>query len=104
MRRDRNPDRHPPVSARLPDRSGGRAEGRLRPLRFGLALLAATSRALAQEPAAAPASAPVLTIGEALRSALARNPELLDAADALASARWNERGIASTFLPQVSPF
>ena len=29
---------------------------------------------------------------------------MLDAADALASARWNERGIASTFLPQVSPF
>jgi outer membrane protein TolC len=49
-------------------------------------------------------SPPVLTIGDALRAALARNPDLLDAADALAAARSNERGVASTFLPQVTPF
>lgn len=51
----------------------------------------------------APASR-VLTIGEALRAALSGNPDLLDAADLLSSAEWNARGIASTFLPQVTPF
>ena len=63
--------------------------------------LLAGATAAAQVP---PPAATVLTIGDALRAALARNPELLDAADALASARWGERGVASTFLPQVTPF
>lgn len=46
----------------------------------------------------------LLTIGGALRSALARNPDLLNSSDFLASAEWNERAVRSTFLPQVVPF
>ena len=55
-------------------------------------------------PAAPPATAPLLTIGTALRSALTRNPDLLNSSDALLSAQWNERAVRSTFLPQVVPF
>ena len=47
---------------------------------------------------------PTLTIGEVLRAAFERNPDLLNALDALRTARVAERGVASTFLPQVSPF
>jgi outer membrane protein len=47
---------------------------------------------------------PRLTIGAALRSALARNPDLLNSADSLLSAQWNERAVKSTFLPQAIPF
>ena len=62
-----------------------------------------------QETSAPPAptpspESPLLTIGTALRLALARNPELLNTSDALASTRWNERAVRSTFLPQVTPF
>lgn len=65
-------------------------------------VLVVSAGARAQEtPTPAP---PVVTVGDALRAALARNPDLLDAADALASVQWNERGVASTFLPQVTPF
>jgi outer membrane protein len=45
-----------------------------------------------------------LTIGETLRAAFYGNPELLDSQDFLLSARINERGVASTYLPQVTPF
>jgi outer membrane protein len=59
----------------------------------------------AQPPVAAPdVSPPLLTIGTALRLALSRNPELLNTSDSLLSARWNERAVRSTFLPQVTPF
>jgi len=47
---------------------------------------------------------PVLTIGEVLRAAMERNPDLLNVLDALRTARLAELGVASTFLPQVSPF
>ncbi len=47
---------------------------------------------------------PVLTIGEVLRAAMERNPDLLNVLDALRTARVAELGVASTFLPQVSPF
>jgi outer membrane protein len=61
-----------------------------------------------QAPVAPPEPAPegpaLLTIGTALRSALTRNPELLNSSDALLSAQWNERAVRSTFLPQVVPF
>ena len=50
------------------------------------------------------AESPLLTIGTALRLALTRNPELLNTSDSLASTRWNERAVRSTFLPQVTPF
>jgi|GEM_PF-1656324 outer membrane protein TolC len=58
----------------------------------------------AQQPEHPPERGPLLTIGTALRSALTRNPELLDTADALLSAQWNERAVRSTYLPQVVPF
>lgn len=48
--------------------------------------------------------APLLTIGTAVKLALSRNPELANTSDALLSARWNERAVRSTFLPQVTPF
>jgi outer membrane protein TolC len=56
-----------------------------------------------QPPSPAPGK-PLLTIGTALRSALTRNPELLNTSDLLLSTRWNERAVKSTFLPQVIPF
>lgn len=63
-----------------------------------LALVA--SAAVAQERPALP----VLSVGEVMRSAIGRNPELLDSTDALLSAQVNEHGVVSTFLPQVTPF
>lgn len=48
--------------------------------------------------------APRLTVGTAIRLALSRNPELLNASDSLLSIRWNERAVRSTFLPQLTPF
>jgi outer membrane protein TolC len=45
-----------------------------------------------------------LTIGEALRAAFYGNPNLLDSEDLLYAARVNEKGVASTYLPQVTPF
>lgn len=51
-----------------------------------------------------PGKPALLTIGAALRSALSRNPDLLNRADFLASAQWSERAVRSTFLPQVTPF
>ncbi len=56
--------------------------------------------ALAQQPP----MPPVVSIGQALRAALYRNPDLLDSLDSLLSSRIAERGVASTFLPQVTPF
>ena len=58
----------------------------------------------AQQPEHPPGREPLLTIGTAIRSALTRNPELLDTTDALLSAQWNERAVRSTYLPQVVPF
>jgi outer membrane protein TolC len=49
-------------------------------------------------------SSPLLTIGTALRLAIARTPELQNTADSFLSARWNERAVRSTFLPQFTPF
>ena len=60
------------------------------------------SPAAAQQPSSP--SSHLLTIGEALRTALERNPDLANAADLLFSARVNERGVASAFLPQATPF
>jgi outer membrane protein TolC len=39
-----------------------------------------------------------------MRSAIRWNPELLDSTDVFVSAQVNERGVASTFWPQVTPF
>ncbi len=47
---------------------------------------------------------PVLTIGEVLRAAMERNPDLLNVLDGLRTARVAELGVTSTFLPQVAPF
>jgi outer membrane protein TolC len=47
---------------------------------------------------------PTISIGQVLRAALYRNPDLLDSLDALVSSRIAERGVASTFVPQVTPF
>lgn len=70
-----------------------------------LSLIAATPLSRAQGlPPEPPATPPLLTIGAALRSALSRNPDLLNSADFLASVQWNERAVRSTFLPQVTPF
>ncbi|MEO8349606.1 MAG: TolC family protein [Acidobacteriota bacterium] len=65
---------------------------------------AAQSRAQGSPPESPAGKPPLLTIGGALRSALSRNPDLLNSADFLASAQWNERAVRSTFLPQVTPF
>ncbi len=70
---------------------------------MALAFLLVGGTIAAQEPGGE-ASPPLLTIGEALRSALKQNPDLLNIADFLFSAQIAERGIASTFLPQVTPF
>ncbi|HEV8232885.1 MAG TPA: TolC family protein [Thermoanaerobaculia bacterium] len=66
----------------------------------------ASGQELPAPPVQAPPAngAPLLTIGTALRLALSRNPELLNTSDFLLSARWNERAVRSTFLPQVTPF
>ena len=45
-----------------------------------------------------------LTIGETLRAAFYGNPDLLNQNDAVLTARISERGVASLFLPQVTPF
>ena len=45
-----------------------------------------------------------LTIGETLRAAFYGNPDLLNQNDALLTARVAERGVASLFQPQVTPF
>ena len=45
-----------------------------------------------------------LTIGEALRAAFYGNPSLLDDDDLLYAARYNEKAVASTYEPQVTPF
>jgi outer membrane protein len=66
-----------------------------------LALLAAAPASAQESP---PANLPVVTIGEALRAALERNPDLANAVDILATSQIAERGVASTFLPQVTPF
>ncbi len=47
---------------------------------------------------------PLITIGQALRAALAQNPDLLNGLDALSSSRWAEKAVASSFLPQAIPF
>ena len=68
----------------------------------GLAALALPLSAQPQDPP--PAATPVLTIGEALRAALQRNPDLLNGQDALLSTRFAERGVVAGFLPQAVPF
>lgn len=71
------------------------------------AVLVLTAAALAaQDPettSVSPAPRP-LTIGETLRAAFYGNPDLLDSLDTLRSARVNERGVAASYLPQVTPF
>ena len=72
-------------------------------------LLAARGAALSVQesppgPKTSPLPEPVLTIGEALRRALARNPDLLNVADSVRSTLVNEGAVRSTFLPQVTPF
>jgi outer membrane protein len=86
----------------------------IRPPRRRLAALATTalvacatlaSAQVPEEPETAPQTAPrPLTIGETLRAAYYGNPDLLNQNDALLSARIAERGVASLFLPQVTPF
>lgn len=56
------------------------------------------------EAASLPSSAVLLTIGDALKAGLARNPDLLNAEDAYISARYGETAVASGFLPQATPF
>src|SRR5712692_3832080 len=70
-------------------------------LSLAASLLLARSVAVQQPP---PSSSPPLTIGQALRSAIERNPDLANASDLFAFARVAERGVASTFLPQATPF
>jgi outer membrane protein len=76
-----------------------------------LVLLAAALLAPVASPAAdfpeGTALAPgavLLTIGDALKAGLARNPDLLNATDAYVSAAFGERAVASGFLPQATPF
>ena len=57
------------------------------------------SRATAQTAADA-----VLTIGEAVRATLTKNPDLLNSADTLAVTRYSESSVRSAFLPQFTPF
>jgi outer membrane protein TolC len=73
------------------------------------AALAASSQSLQElDTAAAPPPPPPaprpMTIGETLRAAFYGNPDLLNQNDALLSARIAERGVASLYLPQVTPF
>lgn len=67
---------------------------------LSVALLAAAP-ALAQS---VNGSLPILSVGEIMRSALRQNPDLLDSRDAVISAQVNERGVASSYIPQVTPF
>ena len=46
----------------------------------------------------------LLTIGDAVRATLAKNPDLLNSADTLAVARYSESSVRSAFLPQFTPF
>ena len=62
------------------------------------------AQAVPAPPAERPSGPMLLTIGNALRSALSRNPDLLNSSDFLLSAEWNERAVRSTFLPQAVPF
>jgi len=57
---------------------------------------------LAQD--APPSDQHVLTIGDAIRATLARNPDLLNSLDTLSVTRWSERAIRSSYLPQFTPF
>src|SRR5262249_14029052 len=100
--RHRNPDGHPPVAASRPRRSRSGAEGRMTAALFLLAPLLLGATADVQEPRLP--FEPTLTIGEVLRAAMERNPDLLNAIDTVRTARVAERGVFSTFLPQVSPF
>ena len=50
------------------------------------------------------AAAPLLTIGDAVRATLAKNPDLLNSADTLAVTRNSETAVRSAFLPQFTPF
>ena len=45
-----------------------------------------------------------LTIGDAIRATLARNPDLLNSLDTLAVTRWSEKAVRSSYLPQFTPF
>lgn len=72
---------------------------------FCLMASAALSKPLGgSSPESPPGKPALLTIGAALRSAHARNPDLQNSADFLTSTQWNERAVRSTFLPQVIPF
>jgi outer membrane protein TolC len=76
-------------------------------LAAGFAISASIHAQVETPPPAPPAETrtdPLLTIGTALRLALARNPELLNTSDALLSVRWNERAVRSAYLPQFTPF
>ena len=46
----------------------------------------------------------VVTVGEAVRGALARNPELLGALNSALLADVNERAARAAYLPQIAPF
>ncbi|MGE5126424.1 MAG: TolC family protein [Betaproteobacteria bacterium] len=46
---------------------------------------------------------PTLSLGAAVRRALERSFGLLDAADSVAGARWQQRAALGPFLPQVTP-
>ena len=70
--------------------------------RLATVLLLIAATASAQQPTTP--TLPIVSVGEALRAALERNPDLLNNLDALVTAQIAERGIASTFLPQVTPF
>ncbi len=45
-----------------------------------------------------------LTIGDAVRATLSKNPDLLNSADTLAVTRYSESAVRSAFLPQFTPF
>jgi outer membrane protein len=46
----------------------------------------------------------LLTIGDAVRATLAKNPDLLNSADTLAVTRFSESSVKSAYLPQFTPF
>lgn len=74
----------------------------MRPLLLLPMVLAAAS--IPASETALPPYAVLLSIGDALKSALGQNPDLLDSADAYLQARVNERATAASYYPQVTPF
>jgi outer membrane protein TolC len=73
-------------------------------LDFGFGCIVPCCVALGLTTAGLEAQEVTLTIGDAVRATLAKNPDLLNSADTLAVTRYSESAVRSAFLPQFTPF